>query len=151
MRGPFPFQVPAMRCKPSRTDRQFRSDFEAGLLKPHQFDHEAHVRLAYTYLTDGPADAAAARMRAALIDFLARHSLDVSKYHETLTRAWILAVRHFMEASPDTASAERFLASNRALLDRGILLRHYSPSLLFSARARGEFLEPDLEPIPRYG
>jgi hypothetical protein len=34
---------------------------------------------------------------------------------------------------------------------RAALLRHYSSSVLFSERARGEFVEPDIAPIPRYG
>ncbi len=139
-----------MTCELSETDRRFRRDFEAGLVEPHEFDHMAHVRLAYTYLAEAPPDAAAARMRAALSDFLRRHGLGPSKYHETLTRAWVLAVRHFMEASPDTPSADGFLEANPTLLDRDVLLRHYSSSVLSSERARGEFVEPDLAPIPRY-
>ena len=29
--------------------------------------------------------------------FLACHGITPAKYHETITRAWILAVRHFMD------------------------------------------------------
>jgi hypothetical protein len=36
------------------------------------------------------------------------------------------------------------------LLDSRIMLTHYSTELLFSDKARAKFVEPDLDPIPRY-
>lgn len=132
-------------------DRTFRSDFEEGRVTPAQFDHRAHVRLAYVYLTEGGVDVAAAAMRRALLSFLERHGIDAAKYHETLTRSWILAVRHFMERTPSTPSADAFIAANPVLLDSKIMLTHYSASLLFSSEARSQFVEPDLEAIPRHG
>ena len=134
----------------SAADRAFRSDFEEGRVTPTQFDHRAHVRLAYVYLTEGGVDSAANAMRSALLAFLERHGIDPGKYHETLTRSWILAVRHFMERGPAAASADAFIASNPVLLDSRIMLTHYSASVLFSAEARARFVEPDLEAIPRH-
>ena len=65
------------------------------------------------------------------------HNIPASKYHETLTRAWILAVHHFMHRSPDAASADDFIERNPLLLDSKIMLTHYSAGLLFSEpRAR---------------
>ena len=134
----------------SDSDRTFRDDFEAGRVTPDQFDHRAHVRLAYVYLTEGGVETAAEAMRNALLAFLERHAIDPAKYHETLTRSWILAVRHFMERSPAAPSADGFIAANPALLDTKIMLTHYSASLLFSSEARAQFVEPDLEAIPRH-
>jgi hypothetical protein len=134
----------------SAADRIFRSDFEEGRVIPAQFDHRAHVRLAYVYLTEGGVDAASDTMRNALSAFLERHGIDPAKYHETLTRSWILAVRHFMERTPATSSADEFIAANPMLLDSKIMLTHYSASLLFSAEARAQFVEPDLDAIPRH-
>jgi hypothetical protein len=134
----------------SDDDRRFRDDFESGVIEPAKFDHRAHVRLAYAYLVDADADTAAARMRAALLAFLRHHGIDPSKYHETMTRAWILAVRHFMEISAPAASADAFIERNPMLLDSKIMLTHYSATLLFSDEARARFVEPDLGPIPRH-
>lgn len=114
------------------------------------FDHRAHVRLAYTYLAETDADTATSRMRTALLDFLRHHGIPITKYHETMTRAWILAVRHFMETSPGSGSADAFIESNPRLLDARIMMTHYSTQLLFSDEARAEFVEPDLGPIPRH-
>ena len=135
----------------SADDRAFREDFEAGRIAPAQFDHRAHVRLAYCYLVERDVTAAAARMRAALQAFIAHHGIPPAKYHETLTRAWTLAVRHFMDPSTPYASADAFIAANPILLDSAIMLTHYSAALLFSPDARAGFVAPDLEPIPLSG
>jgi cysteine synthase A len=132
-------------------DRRFRSAFEAGTFPAADFNHRAHVRLAYAYLVEGDDESAFARMRAALLAFLERNGVPMSKYHETMTRAWILAVRHFMEVSGPSASADAFIDANPRLLDAKIMLTHYSAGLLFSDEARARFVEPDVDAIPRHG
>lgn len=134
----------------SAADRAFREDFETGAVAPADFDHRAHVRLAYAYLVENDDEAAAGLMRDALHAFLRRHGIDPTKYHETMTRAWILAVRHFMARSPGAASADAFIDANPRLLDAKIMLTHYSAELLFSPEARARFVEPDLDAIPRH-
>lgn len=134
----------------SDDDRDFVIAFESGRIAPAQFDHRAHVRLAYVYLAESDSDTAVARMRDALLGFLRHHGIESSKYHETLTRAWVLAVRHFMQISSGTASADEFIAAQPLLLDSKIMLTHYSAEVLFSARARAGFIEPDLGPIPKH-
>lgn len=134
----------------SPDDRQFQADFEAGTFPRDDFNHRAHVRLACSYLVDCNTDAAAARMHRALLGFLRHQGVPAAKYHETLTRAWILAVRHFMEPSPASAAADAFIGLNPALLDSKIMLTHYSAELLFSDEARARFVEPDLDRIPRH-
>ena len=134
----------------SEADRTFREDFTLGRVTPAQFDHRAHVRLAYILLAEADVDTAAERMRAELLAFITRNGVDPAKYHETITRAWILAVRHFMERTSGSVSAEDFIAQNPQLLDTKIMLTHYSAEVLFSPEARGTFVEPDTSPIPRY-
>jgi hypothetical protein len=139
-----------MKHQVSPDDAAFREDFEAGRLLPAQFDHRSHVRLAYVYLVGQDADSATGSMRSALQTFIQRNGVPATKYHETLTRAWILAVRHFMERSPGTASAGDLIARHPELLDSKIMLTHYSAATLFSDEARAAFVEPDVSPIPRY-
>lgn len=134
----------------SAADRHFITELERGSLMPSQFDHRAHVRAAYVYLVDADPDMATIRMRDTLQSFLQRHGVPASKYHATITQAWILAVRHFMERTPTSASADEFIDGNPELLDSRIMLSHYSAELLFSSDARAEFVEPDISPIPRY-
>jgi hypothetical protein len=138
-----------MRHHASAADLVFRNDFIAGRITPAQFNHRAHVRLAYVLLTDAGVDEAAGQMRSALHAFLAHHGIDPVKYHETMTRAWILAVRHFMDRTEQSASADEFIDANPELLDAKIMLTHYSAAVLFSPEARSTFIEPDIQQIPR--
>lgn len=134
----------------SKSDREFRTAFEAGVYAPADFSHRAHIRLAYVYLAENDVERAAALMRSALLHFLKVHGITPTKYHETLTQGWILAVHHFMHRCPSALSADDFIAREPMLLDSRIMLSHYSTELLFSQRARAAFVEPDLDPIPRY-
>jgi len=134
----------------STGDRRFLAEFEACRWPPDRFGHRAHIRLAYVYLVEHDEQAALARMRSALLAFLRHHGIPVSKFHETMTAAWILAVRHFMESSTPAASADAFIDANPILLDSTIMLTHYSAGMLFSPEARTRFVEPDLRPIPRH-
>ncbi len=139
-----------MTHRVSPDDRLFVAQLEASTLAPTQFDHRAHIRAAYAYLVESDPDTATTRMRAALLAFLQHHGIPASKYHATITKAWILAVRHFMALTPDADCADAFINLNAQLLDSSIMLSHYSASLLFSPEARAEFVEPDHNPLPRH-
>ena len=139
-----------MKHELSKSDQEFRTAFEAGAYAPADFSHRAHIRLAYVYLATNDVERAAELMRAALMNFLKVHGITPTKYHETLTRGWILAVHHFMHRCPTALSADNFIEREPMLLDSRIMLTHYSTELLFSSKARAAFVEPDLDPIPRY-
>jgi hypothetical protein len=139
-----------MKHRVSGSDEDFRAEFEACKFPPAAFRHRAHIRLAYVYLAEHDTDTAHRLMQNALLTFLRYHCVDVSKYHETLTRAWIMAVRHFMEISPASESSEAFTKNNPEMLDSKVMLTHYSAEVLVSDAARARFVEPDLSPIPRY-
>jgi hypothetical protein len=141
----------ALKHALSSDDRRFRAEFEACTVAPEQFNHRAHIRLAYVYLVDHGPETALTLFRAALLAFIEHYGIDVTKYHETITRAWILAVRHFMETTAPAPSADAFIEGSPVLLDTNIMTTHYSTDLLFSPEARQQFVEPDLDPIPRYG
>lgn len=134
----------------SDEDRRFRHDFESLRFPPSQFHHREHLRLAYVYLCDHSVDSAHTLMRSAILSFLAHLKVDPLKYHETVTRAWILAVRHFIAKTSESDSFSSFVAQNPTILDSKIMHTHYSTVLLSLPDARASFLEPDLEPIPRY-
>ena len=135
---------------PSNDDVIFRDAFETAAIKPEAFNHEAHLRVAYTYLAESEPDVAFERFRAALDNFLTCYGIDQSRYHETLTKAWILAVSHFMTSTPATSSFQSLIEANRILLDPKIMLSHYSQDILNSKEARHGFVEPNREPIPRH-
>jgi hypothetical protein len=140
--------APVSRHGVSPTDCALKAAVENGSLPPSEFGHRAHVALAYAYLAQGGLDPALKNMRRGLRAYLQHHGIDAAKFHETLTRAWVLAVWHFMQRTGDTHSADDLIERNPALRDSSSMLTHYSAELLFSTEARQRFVEPDLEPIP---
>jgi hypothetical protein len=140
-----------MKHLASIADQNFRREFEACEFPAAEFNHRAHIRLAYVYLCAHDTETAHQMMRRALLSFIEYNGIDVAKYHETITRAWILAVRHFMENTPSSESSDIFIEKSPGMLDSKIMMTHYTAELLFSDEARARFVEPNLEPIPEYG
>ncbi|MGI9518759.1 MAG: hypothetical protein ACR2NP_17000 [Pirellulaceae bacterium] len=140
-----------MTNRAATEDKDFVKAFEAFEISASDFDHRSHIRMAYTYLCDHDVETTCRRVRDVLCRFLKLIGVEpASKYHETMTRAWTLAVCHFMVSTPDTRSAAEFIDANPKLLDKTIMMMHYSNDVMFSNAARRAFVEPDLVPIPRY-
>jgi putative intracellular protease/amidase len=137
------------------TDDELWTGFRAPSLSSRDWNHHAHVRVAWLHLESFAFDEAHLRFRAALLRLNASHGIDESPargYHETLTRAWLLAVAG---ARADDARAGRpapdsaaFCAAHPELLERDFLLSFYSRERLFSAEARATFLPPDRARLP---
>lgn len=130
------------------TDLAFAEAFVAGAIPPPSFDHKSHLRLAYVFLATHGPDRAPSAFRDALLEYLRHHGIDLGKYHETLTRAWLHAVWLFMQRAGVTASSDEFLAKSEMLHDAKVMLTHYSKELLLGEEARRTFVLPDLDPIP---
>lgn len=140
-----------MKFETSKADIDFKNQVESCELSASDFNHRAHLRLAYIYLAETNPDQSAELMRETLNRFLIHNGVDPSKYHETITKAWILAVHHFMNKTGNSNSADDFIDKNPEMLDKSIMMTHYSAEVLFSDQARAEFVQPDLDPIPKHG
>ena len=135
----------------SEEDREFKNLVESCEFPVAEFDHRAHIRLAYVYLAGNSEDESVHLVRDALTALLRHAGVDPSqKYHETLTEAWVLAVNHFMQNTDNSQSADDFIEKNTVMLDSKIMMTHYSTEILFSDEARKAFVEPNLDPIPRH-
>jgi hypothetical protein len=130
------------------SDRDFAAAFEAGQVTPAEFDHAAHIRLACGLLAQVPPEVAYERIRDALNGFMARNGVPPEKYHDTMTKAWVLAVEHFLVTTPHASSSADLIAERPQLLDKNLLLAHYSRERLNSSAAREAFVEPDVTPFP---
>ena len=140
-----------MRHLLSEDDLILKRDIESLEFPVSAFDHRTHLRLAYVYLTENGPDIALKRMRTALNSLLLHIDIEPStKYHETLTAAWILAVYHFMNKAQFCDSSDDLISQYPIMLDSKIMMTHYSTEVLFSEKARRVFIEPNLDPIPRY-
>ena len=135
----------------SDLDKSFLSAFENSTLDVTAFHHREHLRIAYIELVLNDVDVAYRRIRAGLLRLLQRNGLDAAKYHDTLTFAWVQAVKHLMWLTESAKSSEEFLSKNQLLLDKNVMFTHYSRALIDAEQARKKFVPPDLVPIPDHG
>jgi hypothetical protein len=122
-------------------DAEFLSAFEQCSLEAGSFGHAAHVRAAYLYLRGQCLEQALGEMRSALQRFAASLG-KTDLYHETITVAYLSLIRERLIERGDGGGWEGFVQANPDLLDRGLLLRFYSPEQLNSPLARKTFVLP---------
>ena len=142
--------------------RSFKSDADVahigeGLLARNlpreEWTHEAHLAATtYLLLRHPEID-----LDQELPDLIRRYNesvggvnSDTEGYHETITRAYLRAVRLFLGEADSTEPLHELV--NELLLSpvgrRDWPLRFYSPTLLFSVEARRAFVEPDIRALP---
>lgn len=129
------------------TDEQFARAFERGDILPADFDHRAHVRVAWVYVREGPSlDAATARMRQAIQRFAAAASAS-QKYHETITVLWMRLLADTAGRVAAPCELDTLLAQCPELADKNLPLKYYTRERLFSDEARTRWIEPDAESL----
>jgi hypothetical protein len=120
-------------------DRAFVAALESCTLPSEAFDHRAHVRLAWLYLSEEPLLEALSRFVSALKRYAG--SLGASgKYHETITYAFVFLIHERMAEHP-AATFDEFAAANPVLFGP-ILEKYYQPETLASPLARMIFVLP---------
>lgn len=131
-------------------DETLLSAFLERRISPQGWTHIAHVRTACIHVARHDLDEAHLRLRAGIIRLNQRHGLVESSargYAETLTRAWL----HLVDEARRRIGVDdsrRLLTAGPELLDRTLPLRHYSPEVLNSVRARSVFVPPNLAALP---
>lgn len=110
------------------------------------FGHREHVQLTWLAIRRYGAPAALQLINSG-IQRTARYAGAPQKYHATMSRAWVELVGHHL-AEAEFPSFDAFVAHNRALLDKRLLLRFYEPSTLAAPDARTGWVEPDRAPFP---
>ena len=112
-----------------------------------RFGHREHLHLAWSCLRRRGV-AGARHDVARLIRHIARSHGQTDKYNETLTRFWIHATALALARSARPDDFEALLAEQPHLADKGLPYRHWTRGVLESEAARGEWVEPDLLPLP---
>jgi hypothetical protein len=140
------------------TEDRLIEAIESLTLDPDAFDHEAHVRLAFAYLSRYELFDALARCRGALRG-LAEHHGAHGKYHETITCALVFLIHERMQqarvAEPRTPAGvshgeppglewEEFARANPDLLrwKEGAFFDYYPEEVIASRLARRSFVLP---------
>lgn len=138
------------------SDDELLAAFEAVELRLDQFSHRAHLRLAWILLERLDFDAALAQLRCGLPRLLEAFGIadtPTQGYHETTTRAFLTVVDVTRRAYADElecADSEAFCAAHPQLHSSKLLRLFYSPARRMDPRAKSNFLEPDLAPLPRF-
>jgi len=128
----------------SEEERELLRAFRRGRQPEGGFHHVHHVRLARLYLLEAPPDVAVPRYCRDLVRFATALGAP-EKYHETITRAFLLLVAERIARSGPGATFEEFAAAHPDLLEwePSILSRYYRPETLASDFARRSFVMPD--------
>ena len=109
------------------------------------FRHRQHIHLAFLAVRRYGTARATDKISAWLRHLTARAP---QKYNATVTRAWTEIVGHHVAADPSITDFNAFVEQNPALLDKRLLIRHYTAATLASAQARAGWVEPDVAPFP---
>jgi hypothetical protein len=140
-------------------DRAEVADIEAlvGLfldrtLPKAEWTHQAHLVVGAWHVEHFGVDGAIERLRAGIRSLNDAHGTINSAtggYHETITCAYAHLIALFFDVCPAGSS----LLERVSILiagpfgERDLLLRFYGRDLLMSARARAEWVEPDIAPL----
>lgn len=126
-------------------------NFESAAIPLSEFNHRAHVTVAYLYLRRFGFEEALARMRAGIHGFNAAHAVAATPtggFHETVTVAWMRLIAGAMGSYGPGADAAAFFEEHPYLLCRTLLRVFYSRDRIMSAEARAGFVAPDLAALP---
>ncbi|AXT20285.1 hypothetical protein D7030_03985 [Flavobacteriaceae bacterium AU392] len=125
-------------------DAEFQKQFKNGTLDPKLFNHEAHLRLAWIYITQDGVETAVDLICNQLLNYVTVLGA-VDKFNKTVTVAAVRAVYHFMLKS-DTDDFKTFIAELPRLKYnfKELLASHYNIDVFNSKIAKSTFLEPDL-------
>ena len=122
--------------------------FENRTLLRVEWTHEAHLIVAISYCWDFDDEMAFEKMKANITTYnrsVGTENTDTSGYHETMTIFWMRFLRKYLndnefESVEDACNS--FFESEFA--SQNILLEYYSEEILFSKKARLEWVEPSL-------
>src|SRR5262245_34955208 len=114
------------------TDDAFLAALADCSLPAADFGHREHLRLGWLRLRRAPLEAAIAATCADITRFATHHGA-AGKFHRTVTEALLRLMAHGGAAEP-ALDWPAFQQRNATLLAdaRGMLARHYSPTLLAS-------------------
>jgi ribosomal protein S18 acetylase RimI-like enzyme len=132
-------------------DEHFVTEFEALRWPLERWHHRDHVKLAYLYLIRyGLAEAAEQLRDGIKAHNAARGIVDspTGGYHETMTQAWLRLINVVLCEYGPAESADAFCEAHPELSQVKTLRLFYSRERFMSARAKSEFVEPDLAPLP---
>lgn len=132
-----------------KSDEEIRDlveSFEACSFHPSEFRHHQHLAVALWYVRHLPPEEAVRKMTGGIRRLA--EAFGKSGYHETITLFWLRVVSDFAAKAEAGASLAAIANQLIACCDnKKLIFDYYSPELLESARAKSEWVEPDLKKL----
>ena len=118
--------------------------FENGTIAREDWRHGEHLTVALYYIWHHDFETALVKMRDGIFNLLEAFEVDLTKempYHETLTIFWLKTVEDFTNSKNKHSIVE---VCNELIekFDKDYPLQFYKREVLFSDKARNEFVEP---------
>lgn len=124
------------------SDKAFLQAFESQSLPFAQWNHEAHVRMAFLMM-EQYGEQANRQVVQALKAYNAVHAEQVKVgYHETLTQFWLQQIQRKRQTGE---SYQAFKHRHPELLQFRFVFQFYTETLLFSELARMQFVPYNIE------
>ena len=120
--------------------------FEGGTIAREDWGHPEHLVVALCFIARNDLKIAIEKMRNGIFNLLPSFGVDLTNdmpYHETLTIFWMTAVADFYDERRGAPIVD-VVNDMVAKFDKDYPLRFYSRDVLFSDRARAEFVKGDL-------
>ncbi|PHR60270.1 MAG: hypothetical protein COA47_07680 [Robiginitomaculum sp.] len=117
-----------------------------------EWSHQAHISTGLAFLDEFGLEQAEILMPKAIWTYnasLGNENSDTEGYHHTITLLYLRVLDTLRNkcGSTDLQSLVR-AALQSEIADKSWPLTHYSKELLFSVKARKNWVEPDLKPLP---
>jgi len=132
-----------------KTEEEIRAlveSFEACSFHPSEFRHYQHLTVALWYVRKLPFAEATEKVTRGIRRLAETYGK--TGYHETITLFWLRVVSCFIAERENLRLPELANALIEHCVDKDLIGRHYSANLLASPKAKAEWVEPDLDPLP---
>jgi hypothetical protein len=136
-------------------DEELLRRFQDCSLPFDQWTHRAHVKVAYLHLCKYSYAEALERICAGIRKYNAANNVpesETSGFNQTTTVAFlhlIAAVAGAYGRTHAVKTADEFCDMHPQLMSKHVLRFFYSPQRRMDPKAKTEFVEPDLAPLPR--
>lgn len=141
-------EAPSLAAAP---DEDLLARFETQSISHADWNHRAHVRIAYIYLKRHTFDEALNRVRGGIQKLNASHGTPEALergYHETLTQGFMCLIDAMMTHYGACDESRAFCDMHPQVMQRLALRFFYSRPRIVSMEAKARFVTPDLAPLP---
>ncbi len=126
------------------------NSFRSGAIELAGFRHRQHLAVALCYAALLPDGEALIAFRDDLLKLIRPLGAE-GKYSETITGFWMRVAAHYLaDRGHGRCLAQIANEFVEQFADKGLISRHYSSAVLADPKARLQWIEPDVLPVPSH-